>query len=260
MKLGPQIAAVVTGGSSGLGEAAARAIAATGARVAIFDLDATRGKHVAQDIGGLFVSVDVGDDASVAAGLARARAQHGVERVLVTCAGVPSAAKTVVRDKATGTATGHSMADFTRVININLLGTLRCISQSAVAMADLEPLADDERGAIVCISSVAAEDGQVGQVAYAASKAGVAGMTLPVARDLMNEGIRINSILPGTFATPMLTGLSKRVRDALAAGVTFPRRPGDPCEFAALVLLLIEQAYMNASRVRIDGGLRAAGR
>ena len=260
MKLDEQVAAVVTGGSSGLGEAAARAIAATGTKVAIFDRDAERGEQVAQDIDGLFVPVDVSDDSSIAAGLAAARARHGVERVLVTCAGVPGAAKTFARDKVTGAATAHAMADFVRVVDINLLGTFRCIAQSAVAMADLDPLADGERGAIVCISSVAAEDGQVGQVAYAASKAGVAGMTLPIARDLMNEGIRINTILPGTFATPMLMGLSQKVRDSFASSVPFPRRLGDPREFAALVVLLLEQNYMNASQVRIDGGIRAPAR
>lgn len=258
MNLG-NIPAIVTGGASGLGEATARALAGAGARVAIFDLNAERGATVAGDIGGLFVRVDVTDEASLDAGFAAARAAHGQERVLVTCAGIATGEKTASRDKATGAALAHSMAGFARTVTINLIGTFGCIAKSAAGMLDLEPR-DGERGVIVTTASVAAEDGQIGQVAYAASKAGVKGMTLPIARDLMNEGIRINSILPGILATPMLAGLPQKVQDSLAATVPFPKRLGAPSEFADTVMFLVGNGYVNGTSLRLDGALRMAPR
>lgn len=260
MKLTSDIAAVVTGAASGLGEATARALAARGVRVAVFDMNAERGAAVAAEIGGVFAMVDVTDDASVDAGLAAARAAHGVERVLVNCAGIAPGAKTVGRDKATGAVKPHALSLFQKVIDVNLVGTFRCLSKSAAGMAGLDPLEDGERGAIVCTASVAAQDGQIGQAAYAASKAGVLGMTLPIARDLMNDGVRVNTILPGIFGTPMMTAMPQNVQDALAADIPFPKRLGRPDEYAALAMFLLETVYMNGEHVRLDGAIRMAPR
>ena len=260
MKLTSDIAAVVTGAASGLGEATARALAARGVRVAVFDMNAERGAAVAAGIGGVFAMVDVTDDASVDAGLDAARAAHGVERVLVNCAGVAPGAKTVGRDKATGAVKPHALSLFQKVIDVNLVGTFRCLSKSAAGMAALDPLEDGERGAIVCTASVAAQDGQIGQAAYAASKAGVLGMTLPIARDLMNDGVRVNTILPGIFGTPMMTAMPQNVQDALAADIPFPKRLGRPDEYAALAMFLLETVYMNGEHVRLDGAIRMAPR
>lgn len=253
-------AAIVTGGASGLGEATARALATAGAKVAIFDLNAERGEAVAADIGGIFCTVDVTDEASLDAGFAKAREAHGQERVLVSCAGIASGEKTAARDKASGQPMAHRIATFARTININLVGTFATIAKSAAGMLDLAPLEDGERGVIINTASVAAEDGQIGQVAYAASKAGVKGMTLPIARDLMNEGIRCNVILPGILGTPMLMGLPQNVQDSLAATVPFPKRLGKPEEYADTVLFLITNGYMNGASVRLDGALRMAPR
>lgn len=256
MKIDSTIAAVVTGGASGLGEASARALAAKGAKVALFDLNEERGLAVAAEIGGTFCKVDVSDEASVDAGFAAARAAHGQERVLVCCAGIGTIGKTVRRDKETG-APGHMPVDlFLKTIKVNLMGTFQCVAKSAAGMMTLDGLEDGERGAMVTTASVAAVDGQIGQVAYAASKAGVAGMTLPIARDFMSEGIRINTILPGIFNTPLLAGLPQNVQDVLAASVPFPKRLGQPEEYAALVLTMIETGYFNAECVRLDGGIR----
>ena len=254
------ISAVVTGGASGLGEATARELARRGGKVAIFDRDASRGEQVASEIGGLFCEVDVTSDEKVAAAFARAREAHGQERVLVNCAGVANAAKTVARDKETKAAKLYPMQQFELAIQINLIGSFRCIANSALGMVDLDPLEDGEKGVIINTASVAAEDGQIGQAAYSASKGGVLAMTLPIARDLMNEGIRVNTILPGVFKTPMVAMMPPNVQDALGAQVPFPKRLGRADEYAGLACFLIENGYMNAASVRLDGGIRMAPR
>ncbi|WP_277984322.1 SDR family NAD(P)-dependent oxidoreductase [Sphingomonas faeni] len=253
-------AAVVTGGASGLGAATARALAAKGVKVAIFDLQADKGKALAGEIGGVFCKVDVTSDDSVDAGFAAARAAHGQERILVNCAGTGNAAKTAGRSKQDGSIKHFPLDAFDRIIQINLVGTFRCLAKSAAGMLTLEPGEDGERGAIVNTASAAAEDGQMGQAAYSASKAGVVGMTLPIARDLMSEGIRVNTILPGIFDTPLLAAAPQQVRDALAASVPFPKRLGRPEEFAALALTMIECGYFNGEDVRLDGAIRMAPR
>ena len=253
-------AAVVTGGASGLGAATARALAAKGAKVAIFDLQADKGEALAAEIGGVFCKVDVTSDDSVDAGFAAARAAHGQERILVNCAGTGNAAKTAGRSKQDGSIKHFPLDAFDRIIQINLVGTFRCLAKSAAGMLTLEPGEDGERGAIVNTASAAAEDGQMGQAAYSASKAGVVGMTLPIARDLMSEGIRVNTIPPGIFDTPLLAAAPQPVRDALAASVPFPKRLGRPEEFAALALTMIECGYFNGEDVRLDGAIRMAPR
>ena len=256
MKIDSSIAAIVTGGASGRGEASARALAAKGAKVAIFDLNAERGEAVAKDIGGTFCKVDVSDEAAVDAGFAKAREAHGQERVLVCCAGIGTIGKTTRRDKETGEISHLPVDLFVKTLKVNLVGTFQCIAKAAAGMMTLDGLEDGERGAMVCTASVAAVDGQIGQVAYAASKAGVAGMTLPIARDLMSEGIRINTILPGIFNTPLLAGLPEKAQVALAAAVPFPKRLGRPEEYANLVLTMIETGYFNGETVRLDGAIR----
>lgn len=252
-------AAVVTGGASGLGAATARALAGRGARVAILDLDAERGTALAAEIGGAFQRADVTDDASVEAAFEGARAAHGQERMLVNCAGIGEAIKTASRDRETGAIRAHPADRFARVIAVNLVGTFRCIARSAAGMMMLEPL-DGCRGAVVNTASVAAEDGQIGQAAYAASKGGVVGMTLPVARDLAAEGIRVNTILPGLFDTPLLAALPEHVRLSLGESVLNPRRLGRPEEYAALAVAMIENDYFNGEDVRLDGGIRMTPR
>ncbi len=260
MKLDNTVAAVVTGGASGLGEATARALAAQGVKVAIFDMNEARGEEVAKEIGGVFCKVNVTSDADVDAGFEKARAAHGQERVLVNCAGTGNAAKTASRDKTTGETKHFPLDAFDRIIQINLVGTFRCIAKSAKGMLDLAPLEDGERGAIVNTASVAAEDGQMGQAAYSASKGGVGGMTLPIARDLMGEGIRVNTILPGIFNTPLMNGAPEAVKAGLAASVPFPKRLGNPEEYAQLAVTMITCGYFNGEDVRLDGGIRMAPR
>ena len=254
------VAAVVTGAASGLGEATARELARRGAKVAIFDRDSARGEQVANDVGGIFCEVDVTSDEAVKAAFDKARTAHGQERILVNCAGVANAAKTVARDKETKAAIFYPMQQFELAIQINLIGTFRCIANAAFGMVDLKPLVDGEKGVIINTASVAAEDGQIGQAAYSASKGGVLAMALPIARDLMNEGIRVNTILPGVFKTPMVAMMPPNVQDALGAQVPFPKRLGQPQEYAALACFLIENVYMNAAAVRLDGGIRMAPR
>jgi NAD(P)-dependent dehydrogenase (short-subunit alcohol dehydrogenase family) len=261
MKLDSTIAAVVTGAASGLGAATARALASKGVKVAIFDLNREAGMALADEIGGVFCVVDVTDEASVVAGFDAARAAHGQERVLVNCAGIAPAAKTVGRNRETGALRAHDMALFEKAIGINLVGTFRCVSKAAAGMAALGPLdAAGSRGAIVNTASVAAQDGQIGQAAYAASKGGVLAMTLPLARDLMSEGIRVNTILPGIFETPMMAGMPQGVQDALAAMVPFPKRLGKAEEYAELALFLLGHDYMNGESVRLDGAIRMGPR
>ena len=260
MQLGPDISAVVTGSASGLGEATARALAARGVRVAVLDRDSDKGQRVAGEIDGVFAEVDVTSDEAVEAAFAKARAAHGQERILVNCAGVANAMKTVGRDKETGAVKRYPIHQFELAIQINLIGTFRCIAVSAAGMADLSPLADGEKGCIINTASVAAQDGQIGQAAYAASKAGVLGMALPIARDLMGEGIRVNTILPGVFKTPMVAMMPEKVQDALGAQVPFPKRLGQAEEYARLALFMAETVYLNAEYVRLDGGIRMAPR
>lgn len=260
MKLDGSIAAVVTGGASGLGEGTARAIAATGAKVALFDLNAEKGEAIAKEIGGVFCSVDVTDDTSVAAAFEKARAAHGQERLTVNCAGIATGMKTVSRKRDTGEIKAHDMAQFERTVRVNLFGTFRVLSQSAAGMMTLEPVEDGERGLIVNTASVAAQDGQVGQAAYSASKGGVYAMTLPVARDLAQEGIRCNTILPGIMWTPMMAGMDQKIQDALAAQIPFPSRLGRPADYASLVLELARNVYINGECIRLDGAIRMAPR
>ncbi len=260
MDVNSNIAAVVTGAASGLGAATARALAARGAKVAIFDLQAEKGEALAAEIGGIFCEVNVTSDESVDAGFAKARAAHGQESVLVCCAGTGNAFKTASRSKEDGSIKHFPAAAFDWLIQINLIGTFRCVAKSAAGMLTLDPGTDGERGAIVMTASVAAEDGQIGQAAYSASKGGVVGMTLPIARDLMGEGIRVNTILPGIFNTPLMQGMPQNVKDALGASVPFPKRMGEPTEYAKLALAMIENPYMNGEDVRLDGGIRMAPR
>jgi NAD(P)-dependent dehydrogenase (short-subunit alcohol dehydrogenase family) len=260
MKLDNTVAAVVTGGASGLGAATARALAAKGVKVAIFDLQEEKGKAIAEEVGGVFCECNVTSDESVDAAFAKAREAHGQERVLVNCAGTGNAIKTASRSKTDGSIKHFPLDAFNWLIQINLVGTFRCIAKSAAGMLTLDPLEDGERGAIVNTASVAAEDGQMGQAAYSASKGGVVGMTLPIARDLMSEGIRVNTILPGIFETPLMQGAPQNVKDALAASVPFPKRLGNPPEYAQLALTMIECGYFNGEDVRLDGAIRMAPR
>ncbi|THJ32163.1 SDR family NAD(P)-dependent oxidoreductase [Lampropedia aestuarii] len=260
MQLDHSVAAVVTGGASGLGAAMARRLARHGVKVAIFDFNETAGEALAKELGGVFCKVDVTSEEQVDAGFAKARQAHGQERVLVNCAGTGNAVKTASRDKATGEVRHFPLANFDRIIQINLVGTFRCIAKSAAGMLALEPLQDGERGAIVNTASVAAQDGQMGQAAYSASKAGVVGITLPIARDLMAEGIRVNTIMPGIFNTPLMQAAPDAVKEALAASVPFPKRLGAPDEFAQLAELMITNGYFNGESVRLDGAIRMAPR
>jgi NAD(P)-dependent dehydrogenase (short-subunit alcohol dehydrogenase family) len=257
MKLDNSVAAVVTGGASGLGEATARMLASHGARVAVFDMNAERGAVVAKEIGGVFCEANVTDEASVDAALAKAREAHGVERVLVNCAGIAPGKRTVAKKRDTGELVPHDLASFRRVIEVNLIGTFHMIAKSAAAMAALDPVTGDGgRGVIVCTASVAAQDGQIGQAAYSASKGGVLGLTLPVARDLSGYGIRIVTIMPGLFSTPMFESIAEDFRKSLEAGIPFPSRLGRPEEYARLVQAIIDNDMLNGEAIRLDGALR----
>ena len=260
MKLGTEISAVITGGAPGLGAATARRLASHGVKIALFDMNAELGEALAEEIGGIFCKVDVTSEAEVDAGFEKVRQQNGQERILVNCAGTTNALKTASFDRITGKPKHFPLKDFERTIQINLIGTFRCAAKSAAGMLTLAPLADGERGAMVNTASVAAQDGQIGQVAYAASKAGVVGLTLPMARDLMGEGIRVNSILPGIFDTPLLQAQPESVRKALAVSVPFPKRLGKPEEFAAVAEMLITTQYLNGESIRLDGAIRMAPR
>ena len=261
MEVSANTPAVVTGGASGLGLATARAIAAKGAKVAIFDLKEDEGEKAAEELGGVFCKVNVTSDEEVDAAFAKAREAHGQERILVNCAGIGNAIKTASRDKQSGEIKHFPISAFDFVIQVNLIGTFRCIAKSAAGMMSLDPLSDDnDRGAIVNTASVAAEDGQMGQAAYSASKGGVVGMTLPIARDLMKEGIRVNTILPGIFDTPLMNAAPPQVKEALAASVPFPKRLGLPEEYARLAMTMIECGYFNGEDVRLDGAIRMAPR
>ncbi|MBT8455381.1 MAG: SDR family NAD(P)-dependent oxidoreductase [Rhodobacteraceae bacterium] len=249
MKLS-ETAAIVTGGASGLGAATARFLTAAGAQVMLFDRDAAGGAALAGEIGAGFVPVDVTDEGSVIAGVQAARASMGKITALVNCAGIATGEKTVGREGP------HGLDSFKRTIDINLVGSFNCLRLAAAEMAQNAPNDDGERGVVVNTASVAAFEGQKGQTAYAASKAGIAGLSLPAARDLASQGIRVNAIAPGLFLTPMLEGLGEEIIAGLSADVVFPKRLGRPAEFAALAAHLIENAYLNGTTIRLDGGLR----
>lgn len=247
--------AIVTGGASGLGAATAARLAECGLKVTIFDTDADSGRAHAEIIGGAFARVDVSDPASVTAGIAAAETRHGTARVLVNCAGIVSAAKTVARGAA------HDPALFERVIRVNLIGSFNCAAQAAAMMVAADPVdPDGARGVIVNTASIAAFDGQVGQLAYAASKGGIAAMSLPMARDLADKGIRVCAIAPGLFLTPMVQDLPPEVQHALGAQIPFPPRLGDPAEFAEMVDHITRNPMLNGEVIRLDGALRMAPR
>jgi NAD(P)-dependent dehydrogenase (short-subunit alcohol dehydrogenase family) len=257
MKLDVSVAAIVTGGASGLGEATVRMLASHGAKVALLDMNAERGRALAAEIGATFCETNVADEASVDAALARARAANGVERILVNCAGIAPGKRTVTKKRETGELMAHDIATFRRTIEVNLIGTYQMTAKSAAAMAGLDPVTQDGgRGVIVCTASVAAQDGQIGQAAYAASKGGVLGLTLPVARDLSGFGIRVMTIMPGLFHTPMFESVPEEFRKALEAGVPFPSRLGRPEEYARLVRAIIDNDMLNGEAIRLDGALR----
>jgi NAD(P)-dependent dehydrogenase (short-subunit alcohol dehydrogenase family) len=261
MKLGDGISAVITGGASGLGAAAARCLADAGCRVALFDLNGEAGEKAAKELGGLFCECDVTSEESAAVALSAAREAHGQERILVNCAGITIGEKIARRDRETGKVAAHELKSFTTVIEVNLIGTFNMIRLSAAGMMDADPVTGDGgRGVIISTASVAAEDGQIGQVAYAASKGGVAAMTLPVARDLARDGIRVVTIMPGLFETPMFSGLTDDVRAALARQVPFPSRLGRPSEYGALVRHICENDMLNGVSIRLDGAIRLAPR
>ncbi|MEN3952307.1 SDR family NAD(P)-dependent oxidoreductase [Iodidimonas sp. SYSU 1G8] len=247
------VAAIITGGASGLGRATAEALIAKGAKVTIFDVNEAAGEAAAKEIGAVFAKVDVTSEESVIAGLDKGKAAHGQDaRILINCAGVADAGKTVAKGEP------HSLAVYTKVININLIGTFNCIRLAAARMTQMEPLTDGERGVIVNTASVAAFEGQIGQVAYASSKGGVVSMTLTVARDLSRDGVRCCTIAPGLFITPMLKGLPQAVQDSLGATVPFPSRLGDPSEYAKTVLFICDNPMVNGETIRLDGALRMA--
>ena len=248
-------AAIVTGGASGLGAATAAKLASDGLKVTVFDLDQDAGHAHAARIGGTFVQVNVSDPVSVSMGLEAAQAAFGPPRVLVNCAGIVDAAKTVSR------GTAHDPALFEKTLKVNLMGSFFCASQTAAKMVDAAPVGPDEaRGVIVNTASVAAFDGQIGQVAYAASKGGIAGMTLPMARDLADKGIRVCAIAPGLFLTPLLQGLPDEVQTSLGAQVPYPSRLGAPEEFAEMVSHITRNPMLNGEVIRLDGAIRMAPR
>lgn len=248
-------AALVTGGGSGLGEATARELARLGARVAVLDLNLENAQRVAKDIGGLAVQCNVSDEASMQTAIEQAAAAHGPARILMQIAGIGSAKRVVGKD-----GNAASLEDFAKVINVNLIGTYNAARLFAAACAKLDPMADGERGVMVFTASVAAFDGQVGQQAYSASKAGVAGMTLPMARDLAQHGIRVCTIAPGLFLTPLMKTLPEPVQQSLAASIPFPQRLGKPEEFAQLATHIVTNGHLNGETIRLDGALRMAPR
>jgi NAD(P)-dependent dehydrogenase (short-subunit alcohol dehydrogenase family) len=248
-------AALVTGGASGLGEATARALAAAGAKVAVLDVNAALAEKVAAEIGGVACECDITNAESVAAALAKAAARHGPGRILMNIAGIGSARRVVQKD-----GSAAPLEDFARVVNVNLIGTYNMSRLFAAECAKLAPLADNERGVMLFTASVAAFDGQVGQQAYSASKGGLVGMTLPMARDLAQHGIRVCTIAPGLFATPLMKQLPEPVQQSLAASIPFPQRLGKPEEFADLACHIVTNTHLNGEVIRLDGALRMAPR
>lgn len=242
--------AIITGGASGLGAASAEALHEAGVKVALWDLNTEKGEALAAKLGGVFCETNVTDEASVAASLEKSVAANGSPSVLINCAGIATGEKTIGKNGP------HRLESFKKVIDINLVGSFNCIRLVCAEMEKNDPQADGERGVIVNTASVAAFEGQIGQAAYGASKAAVAGMTLPVARDLMNIGIRVNTIAPGIFWTPMMAGMDQKVQDALAAMVPFPKRLGKPEEFASLAMEICRNTMINGAVFRLDGAIR----
>ena len=247
-------AAIVTGGASGLGAATARQLAAQGAKVAICDLNAKLAETVAAEIGGVAVVCDVSDAAAAEAAVAQAAKAHGPARVLVNCAGIGVAKRVIGREGP------MALSEFEKVIKINLIGSFNMLRVATAEMSKLEPLSSGERGVVICTASVAAYDGQIGQAAYSASKGGIVGMTLPIARELSQFGIRVMTIAPGLFLTPLLASLPQEAQDSLAAAIPFPRRLGDADEFASLALHIVNNPYLNGEVIRLDASLRMAPR
>jgi len=248
------VAAIITGGASGLGEGAARALAAAGCKVAIFDLQKERGEAVAKELGGIFVECDVSSAASAEAAFAKAREAHGFCGVAVNCAGVATAGKILGREGVL------PLENFSKVVQVNLIGTFNILRLAAADMAQREPNADGERGVIINTASIAAYEGQVGQAAYSASKGGVVALTLQTARELAREGIRVNTIAPGLFMTPMIAGMPQEVQDSLAATLLFPKRLGKPEEFGMMVDQMVRNPVLNGEVIRLDSALRMAPR
>lgn len=260
MKIDSTTAAVVTGGASGLGRATAEALAAAGVKVAIFDINEALGEEVAEAIGGIFCRVDITDEQSVVDGYAKARAAHGQERICVHCAMTSRRGKTLAFDKESRTFRRTPTEDYAFGVQGILVASYRIASIAAEGMADLPEMEDGERGAIVLTASVAAEDAQIGQVIYGSAKAGVNGLVLPMARDLMDLGIRVNSIMPGVFGTPLLGNMNPAVKASLEASVPFPKRLGKAAEYASLAMEMIRNSYFNGQAVRLDGAIRMAPR
>jgi NAD(P)-dependent dehydrogenase (short-subunit alcohol dehydrogenase family) len=250
MKIAGQ-AVLVTGGASGLGAETVRQLAGKGAKVAILDINMEAAAALAEEVGGIALRCDIGDTASIEQALAAATEAHGPARALVNCAGIGGAKRLVGRD-----GTAMPLEDFSRIINVNLIGTFNVVRLAAAAMTALEPMEDGERGVIVMTSSVAAYDGQVGQEAYAASKGGLTSLTLPLARDLAQFGVRVMTIAPGLFLTPLLYKLPEEVQQSLAASIPFPKRLGTPGEYASLALHILENLSLNGEVIRLDGALR----
>lgn len=248
-------AALVTGGGSGLGEAVARELARAGAKVAVIDVNLAGAQRVAGEIGGLALAADIADSASLTAALDAAQAEHGPARIVMNIAGIGTARRVVGKD-----GNPAPLEDFERVIRVNLVGTYNVVRLAAARIARLEPLADGERGVMVMTASVAAYDGQVGQEAYSASKGGLVSMTLPLARDLAQHGIRVCTIAPGLFETPLMKTLPEPVQQSLAASIPFPSRLGRPEEFAALAAHIVANVHLNGETIRLDGALRMAPR
>ena len=248
------VAAIVTGGASGLGEGAARALAAAGCKVAIFDLQKERGEAVAKELGGIFVECDVSSAASAEAAFAKANEAHGFCGVAVNCAGVATAGKILGREGVL------PLENFSKVVQVNLIGTFNILRLAAADMAQREPNADGERGVIINTASIAAYEGQIGQAAYSASKGGVVALTLQAARELAREGIRVNTIAPGLFMTPMIAGMPQEVQDSLAATLLFPKRLGKPEEFGMMVDQMVRNPVLNGEVIRLDSALRMAPR
>lgn len=244
--------ALVTGGASGLGLATARRLAAAGAHVTIVDLPGSAGIEVAAELGGTFAAADVTDPGQVAAAVAAA-GEHGPLRVVINCAGIAPPAKVLDRD-----GNPSPLADFERVVRVNLVGTFNVIGQAAAAIAKTEPTASGDRGVIINTASVAAFDGQIGQPAYSGSKGGVHAMTLPIARELARYGIRVCTIAPGIMQTPMLAGLPEAAQASLGQQVPYPSRVGQPDEYANLALQIIDNGYLNGETIRLDGAIRMA--
>ena len=259
MKIDSSVSAIVTGGASGLGLASVKALRAAGAKVAILDFNREAGEAAAAETGAIFCEADVLSDEALDAAFAQARAANGQERILIACAGNGNARTTIRKDRETGAISIFPTTEFAQVLTLNAVGTFATITRFAAGCATLEPI-DGERGTIVCTGSVAAQDGQMGQAAYAAGKAAIVGMTLPIARDLGRFGIRVNTILPGIFSTPMMNRAPQEMKDRLSAMTAFPNRFGEAPEYASLAMELIRNGYMNAQAIRLDAGIRFAAK